>query len=184
MKKKKRLNPVALRSREMIMDSLLDLMQDRPFAEITIKEIMFRAHLVRRTFYGHFATKEDVLDAYMDELFADYAQRVATFKKLDTYILVKTLFEFCKQHQQYFRLMKKNDLFLRVGLLERYLLSMLAKFNLEFSRKLHVDTREYATAYFAGGFHNIISHWIDEGMKRPPEEMGTICVQLVGRNLI
>lgn len=180
MLEEKRLNPIAQRTRRLIMDALLDLMREMPFKDITVKQIMYRADLVRRTFYGHFSSKEEVLQAYLDEIFADYLKEVTRFERMEIYLLAKTLFDFCLLHRDYFTLLKQHDLFISIKQLEKYLLLITSSLELEGWDKLQGEMGEYATAYFAGGFLNLISRWVDEGMQRSPQEMGAISVQLVG----
>jgi AcrR family transcriptional regulator len=49
------------RSRRLIAQALIDLMQERRYDRITVQEIIDRADVGRSTFYGHFRDKEDVL---------------------------------------------------------------------------------------------------------------------------
>ena len=67
-KEENRINRASLRSRRLIITALLELMEDHPFIEITIREIADKADLVRRTFYGHFSSKDDVLRSHIDSL--------------------------------------------------------------------------------------------------------------------
>ena len=54
-------NPSAIRSQKEITDALLVLMQDHPYNEITIKQILLESKLARKTFYRNFESKDDVL---------------------------------------------------------------------------------------------------------------------------
>lgn len=51
-------NPTALQSQSMIIQALLALMQEEPFAKITVKAICARAMVSRQTFYSLFDSKE------------------------------------------------------------------------------------------------------------------------------
>ncbi|MGN0535697.1 MAG: TetR/AcrR family transcriptional regulator [Eubacterium sp.] len=54
-------NPTALKSQKWLMQSLLDLMNEKPYTQITIGEICKNADLSRQTFYNFFKTKDDIL---------------------------------------------------------------------------------------------------------------------------
>ena len=54
-------NPSALQSQQWIVDSLISLMEVKPYQQITIMDICKRADLSRQTFYNVFSQKEDVL---------------------------------------------------------------------------------------------------------------------------
>src|ERR687893_2956576 len=49
------------RSRRLIVDALLALMQEKRYDRITVQEIIDRADVGRSTFYAQFRNKEDVL---------------------------------------------------------------------------------------------------------------------------
>ena len=57
----KRENPMSVRSKSALAQSLLRMMIDKPFDEISISDITERAGLSRQTFYTNFIKKEDIL---------------------------------------------------------------------------------------------------------------------------
>lgn len=61
-------------TKELIRDTLQKLLEERDYAEISMKEIAERANVGRRTLYWYFRTKDDIVrfmaDSVMDE-FAD-----------------------------------------------------------------------------------------------------------------
>ena len=69
---KKSQNPSAVRSRQEISTALLKLMQEHPYAEISVKQIIMETSLARKTFYLNFRSKDDVLESILDELIREY----------------------------------------------------------------------------------------------------------------
>ena len=67
-------NPSALRSKQVIMDALLKLMEDHPYSEISVKQIVLETDLVRKTFYRNYSSKDDVLEAYINMKVYEYTQ--------------------------------------------------------------------------------------------------------------
>ncbi len=56
------------RSRRAIQDAFLELLEELPYDQITVTNVLARAHVGRATFYAHFHGKEDlpaVLVAYV-----------------------------------------------------------------------------------------------------------------------
>jgi AcrR family transcriptional regulator len=53
----------ALRSRRQLWEALLALLQTEDWAAISVQMICDRADVARSTFYAHFQTKQDLLDA-------------------------------------------------------------------------------------------------------------------------
>lgn len=58
----------ALRSRRLIMEAYINLMQEKPAEKITVKDIVDRADLNRSTFYVHFKSVDDVQNAIYDNV--------------------------------------------------------------------------------------------------------------------
>ena len=61
-------------TRSVIRQSLLTLMQQKPFAKITVTEICRLAEINRGTFYLHYYDLEDVLDDVIKEMIRDTTQ--------------------------------------------------------------------------------------------------------------
>ena len=57
------------RSREAILSAFTDLLSEKPYAGITVGDIIDRADVGRSTFYAHFETKDDLLRALCNRLF-------------------------------------------------------------------------------------------------------------------
>ena len=66
-------NPSAIRSKHMITEALLKLMNEHPYQEITVKQIILETDLVRKTFYRNFSSKDDVLDSIITKKIEEYA---------------------------------------------------------------------------------------------------------------
>ena len=47
-------------------------MQEHPYAEISVKQIIMATSLARKTFYLNFSSKDDVLESILDELIGEY----------------------------------------------------------------------------------------------------------------
>ncbi len=63
------LDPRVRRTRQWIGDALVALLQEKPFAEISITDLTRRADIARVTFYQHFDSKESVLLALVSDFF-------------------------------------------------------------------------------------------------------------------
>ena len=58
------------KTRTAIFDAFTVLLSKKQYNKITIQEIIDEADVGRSTFYAHFETKEDLLKAFCEELFA------------------------------------------------------------------------------------------------------------------
>src|SRR4051812_40427414 len=48
------------RTREALGDAIIELMQQKPFEEITVQQVLDRAGVSRSTFYVHYRDKDDL----------------------------------------------------------------------------------------------------------------------------
>jgi AcrR family transcriptional regulator len=77
-------DPRILRSRRMLMDSLLKLLSEKDFDHISVQEIADAATLNRATFYLHYPDKNALLQALADQRFRELiARRGITFSTCD-----------------------------------------------------------------------------------------------------
>lgn len=66
-----------LRSRRLIREAMLDLLEEKPLAKIGISELCQRAEINRNTFYCHYSTPADVL-AQMENEILDHLRAALT----------------------------------------------------------------------------------------------------------
>ncbi|WP_354689465.1 TetR/AcrR family transcriptional regulator [Lactiplantibacillus plantarum] len=67
MKNSNRIDRRTIYTVNVIKDSFLELIQDKPYSKISIKEICKVADISRSTFYLHFKSINDVLNAILDD---------------------------------------------------------------------------------------------------------------------
>ena len=187
---KKSQNPSAVRSRREISTALLKLMQEHPYAEISVKQIIMETSLARKTFYLNFRSKDDVLESILDELIGEYTAALskaneknnpAGTKYLDEAISVDTtgkvdtitnplsvIFSFCDKNKAFLSLLHKNKMLY-------FLLIRLNEFLPEYSKTEDMNSNpfakligelepDYLIAFNVGAIWNVLFKWIDRGM--------------------
>lgn len=80
-------NPSALRSREWFRSALLDLLGNKKFAQITVKDLCRKADLSRQTFYQIFDSKEEVLEYHFMTLFKKFLKECGDFSKISMILM-------------------------------------------------------------------------------------------------
>jgi AcrR family transcriptional regulator len=63
----------SLRTRQLLVQAVVDLIRDRRYDAITVQEITDRANVGRSTFYAHFTDKDDLLTEGVRQLVAGLA---------------------------------------------------------------------------------------------------------------
>src|SRR2546425_1214854 len=71
----KRLDPRIKRTRQLLVNALMALMQEKSFQAITVQDIAERATINRVTFYAHFEDKFALLEYAMSAAFQERVRR-------------------------------------------------------------------------------------------------------------
>lgn len=172
MAKRKNDNRQIVQSREWISNSLLKLMEEKPYHQITIKDIARHADLDRRTFYRHYSSKEGLLDEYILSLLLPHFEELREIKISDDYEMSLRHFTFLMEHISFLRLLKEQDLF---GFLLVHYQKYICFFR-ELQGLLPVERKEdkFRLAFKTGGFVNIILQWLEDDPVMMPEEIAGI----------
>ena len=105
----KRENPMAVRSKNALAQSLLALMMKKPFDDISITDITERSGLARQTFYTNFSKKEDILNYMLDGLFQRYGTTVDSSTSATSSFIID-YFIFWDRSKDFLSLLFKQDL--------------------------------------------------------------------------
>ncbi len=91
-------DPRVKRTRQLLHRTMLDLMQEKGFASITVQDIAERSTLNRATFYAHFEDKYDLLDSVMREgiqqALAASVPETAPLNRVTLQALCRTMFTY------------------------------------------------------------------------------------------
>lgn len=156
-----------------IVESLLILMKEKPFADITISDIVNRAGVNRSTYYRHFYTKEDIITYFFDNLMQEYMN---LFKQKNSnptfYKYLLTIFSTFFKH--------KEDLLTihKAGLSHLYIIILNKWFQLHSPMNTVSNTKQFEIAYHIGGIYNHILLWLEHEMKESPDEMANMALSL------
>jgi AcrR family transcriptional regulator len=97
------------RTRQLLLDALLALVQERGFDSVTVQDVIDRANVGRATFYAHFDDKEDLLVNAMDPFSAHLrerqrqALRESAGSDRDAFAFADELFAHAEGHRSVFR---------------------------------------------------------------------------------
>lgn len=91
-------NPSAIRSKNEITTALLHLMEQYPYSDIAVKQIVLEAGIAHKTFYRNFDSKNDVLDAYINRIMIDYVEQLKNLKNCKMPDILDVIFAFCQEY--------------------------------------------------------------------------------------
>ncbi len=154
---------------EAISDALLSLMEEKPFIDITVTDVVKRAGVARASFYRNFSSTSDILDSILDgfkQEFIKNALPVITSQDERQWraFLFRYLY-FLVEHQNTLMLTKNSNIsivFYRMIDAARDLSLSLP--NDDINQKYRVPSR-------IGAINSTIFRWIDAGKKETPEEL-------------
>lgn len=179
----KKKNPIAEQSRQWLMQSLLDLMNRKDYAGITVTEIAEHALLSRRTFYRIFDSKEQVLQQCFLERCDEY---IACFQKDKHYTwdqIVETFFAFWEKHIDFLLILQRNHMF--YYLLEEFNQALPAIHDIvRGDQNLYGSTfeKKFALLASAGALWNMLSEWIQIDNRPSPKEISEMMLRILAAN--
>lgn len=171
-----------MRTQRMIREALADLIEEKGFDAITVRDLTERADINRGTFYLHHRDKFDLLEQYENELFQEIE---AIAKKVD----VEDLKRFNEKQQPVTFIVKlleyiqANAKFMNAVLGPRGNVAFQIKFKEHlksnvgrvFIKEAEVENmkipKEYLLSYLVSAHLGVIQEWLKNGLKETPQEV-------------
>ena len=162
-----------LKTRALLLNSLLKLLDTKPFRDITIKDLTNLADVAKPTFYRNYSSVQDILlneldyraEGYMDEI-SEVIDSCKYFNEI-TFIL----FSRFNDNGELFLAMYKAEM-------DNYIIDRYIQYTtqmMEIVNKNHDQAPDLARIfYFAGGTHCLFKHWLLAGRPRDIMEMSDI----------
>jgi AcrR family transcriptional regulator len=179
-----------LRTREAIRDAMIDLIEERGFEAISIKDIADRANINRGTFYLHFHDKYDLLDQTEKEIIENLREilKDAGGLNMDAYSLsdepipvMVSLFIYIKEQARLMHAilgLKANPNF------QNRVKTAIEKNIFDwgiFTQKRMADLLvpgEYLVAYVAAAHMGVVQAWLERGCRESPGQMARILARM------
>ncbi len=177
---KKQTSTIAIQSQRWIADSLIRMLETYSFSEITITQICQEAHLVRKTFYRNFETKEDILHYILDRLFESFRSEF-DIETLDPSEIFTHYYEYLAQEKQLLSYLHRDNLFylLTKKYIEyaesvRMYLIIIKGYN-----QAQTGLESYAIHFIVGGMVSILEHWLDCDFKESSDNLTKLTEMLL-----
>lgn len=169
---------IAEQSKRWLVEALFNLMKEKSYTSISVKEIADKAQLSRRTFYRNFNVKEDLLSEYAGYLFKDYADCINKFDSITIKEVLITYFEFWNTHIDELKILNENHLFYSIM---EYAAAFIPDINrlkdLEWHDYSSNIEEEYIGLFTMGGLWSVLSKWLEEQERKTPKEMAQIVIK-------
>lgn len=178
-----------IRTKQAILDALIELINEKGFESLTVKDITTRAQINRGTFYAHYQDKFDLMDKCEEEIMREISKiGKQNFPSVIAALEADADGGTPLPHAvAIFTFLNENREFMKAVLGPKGALSFQTTFK-DFMWKTmfgnHSDTliREegllvpghFLASYLASAHIGVIQEWIDNGSKESPEEMARI----------
>lgn len=180
-KKQAKTDPRVLRTRALLMDALMELIPEKGYEAITVKDIAERATLNRATFYLHYRNKDDLLyqgmRAVLDELNPKQPipdRESGTFTYESTLETIVADFEHVQKHFAFYEVMLgENAVWKFVHQLQDYVYDQTLVRLVEFQGEA-VESEvglELILRHMSAAYVGVIHWWVEKGMPCSPAEM-------------
>lgn len=172
------------RTKMMMRDALMELMDEKPFSEITAKDVTAKADLNRATFYLHYANVFALLDEMENEVVEKFAQMLeqAEIRQDEAweYPLIGHICDYIVENPKLCRCLLLQS---RSDRLARKLTEIMK----QISRKVRQDwgtdavspETEYIHQFIAYGAIGMVKQWLEDGMALSREEMVALAERLI-----
>jgi len=161
------------RTKKLLRDSLLRLLEEKPITKISVKELTEMADVNRSTFYFYYKDVVDMVENIQDEIFEVFEQEVLTqdvvLNELDDFRnYIAGFLKFIYNNDEICRFAVSNDV--ENSLSNRIKQALIER--LPDSKKVfhETDPRYYITAYGMYGVWQTIVDWMYDGMLVPVDE--------------
>ncbi|MBM7651178.1 TetR/AcrR family transcriptional regulator [Neobacillus cucumis] len=178
-----------IRTKGAIRDALVELIDEKGFEAITVKDITIRAKINRGTFYAHYQDKFDLMTRCEEEIMFEMS-RIAKQNFPDVIAALETnsptlapvplvvlIFEYLNENSGFMRavLGPKGDLSFQTRLKDFMWKTLYGNdVNAIIKEENLLVPGEYLVSYIASAHIGVIQQWLNNGMKESPQEMARI----------
>ena len=167
-----------IRTRKMLWEALIALIEEKDYSEITIQDIADRANVNRVTFYLHYRDKQDLLEKSVEVIFEELNSKVSPLTgenfRFDIPPEGMTLvYQYIAENAKFYRIiLGKNGIPFLVDRFRKYLAELtIQRFQLitmeESKGRIPL---EIVAQYAAGSIIGLINWWLENDMPISPEE--------------
>lgn len=171
-------NKTALASQRQIAGAMMALIQEKPFAQITVSELCKEAGISRQTFYSLFTSRENVMVFTLQAQYCCAPELTPPEPSRDSAAALRLL---CHSYSEYLR---RNQRLIKLLVDNRidYLLYDSFFDSLDqcdcFLSVADPCTRRYAASFYAGGIACVARQYAQEGCTSSTEQLEELLLTL------
>lgn len=161
-------NPAAIRSQEWLCDALLALLQKKPYAIISVKELCEKAGVSRQTFYQLFGDKSEIVHFYFERMFHGYLNAMKSSSLLTMTELIWQFYSMVEAHEKELLLLLKNGIHIDG---DEAFFSCLRELEQQLDIQDPPMVQRYFTNYLGGALGHLACGWLKNGKELSKAEI-------------
>ena len=180
-----KLDPRVRRTHQALQQSLLALVQEKPYESITVQDITERADLNRATYYLHYSSKEellaDSLENHYDALVVRIREEVGERPYWEDATSAQIVFEYVEENHALYKVLLGEK---GLGHVMHRILHYLAAYD-EIALAQHIPPGKTLAVPIpvlaqqtAGSLFALAKWWLENDMPYPPAEMAEMMRQM------
>ena len=159
-------------TREALEISLMQLLEKKELAKITISELVHRAGVSRAAFYRNYTSKEQMLEEIFGKTVQKIMDKLGQFNlRTELYQVWLILFKEAKKEARLISLAVDYNL-------EKYLTQAVFNF-LEKRQQSKREASSYMHSFWSSALVSVLSKWIKDGMQVPAEKIASLGLPLM-----
>ena len=179
------------KTKQLIRDTFVELIEEKGFESISVRDITLKAGLNRGTFYLHYQDKYDLMEKNQTEILVGLKDAMKDMNPSDLfehysndlkYPPIIKVFEYLTENARFIKVLisskgdpafpKKMKNILKTALYEK-LVKLIGTEN-----SLTIPY-EYSTAFISSAFFGVIEQWLERDVPHTPEEMAIVHLKIV-----
>lgn len=152
-------------TRRVLKESLIHLLNEKPIADITVKEICARADINRSTFYTHYSDQYDLLGRIEEEITADMNTYLSQYDhelEEESIQMTEKILTYVLENKLIFQTLLKGE---AAPSFEKRMMNLTRGFmldNLTSDKVISKQESEYVSTFVISGVIHVIKDWIPE----------------------
>jgi AcrR family transcriptional regulator len=170
-----------------LQDALINQLETKPIAKITVTDLCHIANINRSTFYAHYSDPADLLEKTERELIADITRFLESFTFADdapaAQQTMTRVFEYIQNNAELCKVLlgPNGDV-----AIQKEIMMLMQRFRIEewrASRSMDVETMDYILLYTINGSIGVVQRWVENGLNKPAREMADLLLMTTNRGL-
>ena len=167
------------RVKNSIETAVFTLLNDTPFSEVTVSDIVRVSGVAKASYYRNFASKENIIEQYMERQRKEVADRIS-FSHSVTDIFneekLTTALAYYLQQKDYLLLLYDHGF-------GTFLLEDMNQFaELSIGDMPQASIERYRLYFLSGAMYNTTMQWLKNGAKESPQQMARAFIEMLSTN--